>query len=115
LLERNEIDGLIDDTTIGQLSSIQYEIDSRGRMMIESKQKVRQRGVASPDRAEALMLALGKPIPIMEWRSIRDLEDPKSPFLMAQTVIIVHLGVVGGMVMWAISDGEGSRACGDSS
>jgi hypothetical protein len=35
MLERDEIDGLIDDTTIGQLSGIQYEIDSRGRIMIE--------------------------------------------------------------------------------
>jgi hypothetical protein len=80
MLERDEIDGLIDDTTIGQMSGIQYEIDSRGRIMIESKEKARQRGVASPDRAEALMLALGKPIPIIEWHSIRELGDPKSPF-----------------------------------
>ena len=80
MLERDEIDGLIDDTTIGQLSGIQYEIDSRGRIMIESKEKARQRGVASPDRAEALMLALGKPMPIIEWHSIRELGDPKSPF-----------------------------------
>jgi hypothetical protein len=80
MLERDEIDGLIDDTTIGQLSGIQYEIDSRGRMMIESKEKARQRGVISPDRAEALMLALGKPMPIIEWHSVRELRDPKSPF-----------------------------------
>jgi hypothetical protein len=34
-----------------------YEIDSRGRIRIEPKEKAKQRGVPSPDRAEALMLA----------------------------------------------------------
>ncbi len=59
--ERDQIDGLTDDETIGQLAEILYEIDSHGRMKIEPKEKARQRGVLSPDRAEALMLALGKP------------------------------------------------------
>src|SRR5271163_4777835 len=40
------------------LSSILYEIDSHGRMKIESKEDARKRGVRSPDRADALMLAL---------------------------------------------------------
>jgi hypothetical protein len=59
--EHDQIDGLTDDETIGQLADIMYEIDSHGRMRIEPKEKARQRGVRSPDRAEALMLALGKP------------------------------------------------------
>jgi hypothetical protein len=59
--EHDQIDGLTDDETIGQLADIMYEHDSRGRMKIEPKEKARQRGVRSPDRAEALMLALGKP------------------------------------------------------
>ena len=80
LLERDGIDGLIDDTTIGQLAGILYEIDPRGRIMIESKEKARQRGVQSPDRAEALMLALGRPHQVFEWHSVRELQNPKSPF-----------------------------------
>jgi hypothetical protein len=80
LLESNALDGLVDDTTIGQLAGILYEIDPRGRLMIEPKEKARQRGVASPDRAEALMLALGKPPQVMEWHSVRELRDPRSPF-----------------------------------
>jgi phage terminase large subunit len=80
LLEQDGLDGLTDDTTIGQLAGILYEIDARGRIMIESKEKARQRGVQSPDRAEALMLALGKPPEVIEWHSVRELEDPKSPF-----------------------------------
>jgi hypothetical protein len=58
--ERDEIHGLSDDITIGQLAGILYEIDSHGRIKIESKEEARGRGVSSPDRAEALMLALGE-------------------------------------------------------
>ena len=46
-------------TTIGQLADLRYEIDSRGRLRIEIKAKARSRRRASPDRAEALMLAMG--------------------------------------------------------
>jgi len=58
--EHGQVEGLIDETTIGQLAGILYEIDAQGRIKIESKDKARERGVSSPDRAEALMLALGK-------------------------------------------------------
>jgi hypothetical protein len=44
--------------TIGQLVGISYELDSHGRLKIESKESARARGVPSPDRADALMLAL---------------------------------------------------------
>jgi phage terminase large subunit len=64
--EHDQIDGLTDDETIGQLADIMYEHDSHGRMKIEPKEKARQRGVRSPDRAEALMLALGKPYSVGE-------------------------------------------------
>jgi hypothetical protein len=59
--EHDEVEGLSDDLTIGQLSDLLYELDSRGRIRIESKEKARERRLSSPDRAEALMLALGKP------------------------------------------------------
>lgn len=65
--ERDEIDRLSDEMTIGQLADIRYEIDSHGRMRIESKQKARSRRHASPDRAEALMLAIGKPREQTHW------------------------------------------------
>jgi len=57
--ERDEIDGLLDEETVAQLADLQYEIDSRGRLKIESKDDARARRSASPDRAEALMLAIG--------------------------------------------------------
>jgi hypothetical protein len=72
-LERDELRGLTDDITIGQLAGIVYEVDAHGRIKIESKESARARGMPSPDRAEALMPALCKPPQKFEWYSIRDL------------------------------------------
>jgi len=72
-LERDQVENLTDEKTIGQLSGLLYELDSQGRMKIESKEKARARGVPSPDRAEALMLALCKPPQRYEYYSIYDL------------------------------------------
>jgi len=71
--ERGHIEGLADEATIGQLAGLLYELDSQGRMKVESKEKARARGVPSPDRAEALMLALCKPRPEYAFYSSRDL------------------------------------------
>lgn len=58
LFHRNEINGVTDDTTIGQLTSVKYSFDSRHTMpIIESKDQMKKRGLKSPDHAEALMLA----------------------------------------------------------
>ena len=70
--ERNEIEGLTDETTLGRLAGIHYEIDSHGRMKIESKEDARLRGVRLLDRAEALMLALGKLPQKFEYYSASD-------------------------------------------
>jgi phage terminase large subunit len=59
--ERDQIEGLVDETTIGQLAGILYEFDSHGRIKIESKESARPRGLPSPDRADALMLAMSRP------------------------------------------------------
>jgi hypothetical protein len=66
--------GLTDERTRVQLASLRYDHDSRGRVRIESKEQARKRGVRSPDRAEALLLAfaarpalkLPGPIPLRE-------------------------------------------------
>jgi len=52
-----EVSGLEDRTLLSQLAGLRYEHDSRGRVKIESKQDAVKRGLKSPDRAEALMLA----------------------------------------------------------
>lgn len=46
-----------DDELKAQLTSIKYKMDSRGRVVIERKDEMKKRGLPSPDRAEALMLA----------------------------------------------------------
>jgi phage terminase large subunit len=56
-LEQGQLAGLTDETTISQLTSIRYKHDARGRVVVESKKELSARGVKSPDRAEALMLA----------------------------------------------------------
>jgi hypothetical protein len=70
LLQRDELDGLRDATTIGQLASIRYELDGSGRIKIESKESARHRGVRSPDRADALMLALGNHRPEITMKDL---------------------------------------------
>jgi phage terminase large subunit len=49
--------GLGDDLTISQLAGVRYRHNARGQVEIESKEAARKRGVKSPDRAEAVMLA----------------------------------------------------------
>jgi hypothetical protein len=51
----------IDHVTASQLSAPSYRANSGGRIQIESKDDMRARGVGSPDRAEALLLALFEP------------------------------------------------------
>ncbi len=52
--------GLTDERAISQLAGILYKHDARGRIVIESKEDARKRGVKSPDRAEAVMLAFAE-------------------------------------------------------
>jgi phage terminase large subunit len=70
--EHDQVEGLSDEATIGQLAGLLTEVDSHGRMKIESKEDARKRGVPSPDRAEALMLALCKPVQKMEYYPVHD-------------------------------------------
>lgn len=44
-----------------QLSTPSYHSDASGRIIIESKQAMKKRGMSSPDRAEAILLALYEP------------------------------------------------------
>lgn len=54
----SEVIGPIHDETIAQLSTVRYRYDSRHtHPYIESKDDLKARGIKSPDRAEALILA----------------------------------------------------------
>ncbi|HIN04975.1 MAG TPA: hypothetical protein EYM65_01880 [Dehalococcoidia bacterium] len=46
-----------DNQLMGELAAMRYSYDSQGRILIESKDSMRQRGLPSPDKADALMLA----------------------------------------------------------
>ncbi len=58
--ESGNLAGLADDKAIAQLAAIRYSHNSRGQVVIESKDDARKRGVKSPDRAEAIMLAFAE-------------------------------------------------------
>jgi phage terminase large subunit len=59
--EHGEIDIDPEDEVLAeQLCSIRYGVDSAGRIQIESKEDMRARGIASPDRADALALAFAE-------------------------------------------------------
>ncbi len=51
----------VDTKTIAQLGSPAYKSDSSGRIAIEKKTEMKSRGMGSPDRAEAVLLALYEP------------------------------------------------------
>ena len=56
-LQEADLFGLRDERAIAQLVGIRYGHNARGQIEIESKEDARKRGVKSPDRAEAVMLA----------------------------------------------------------
>jgi hypothetical protein len=76
--ERDQVEGLTDEATIGQLAGILYEIDSQGRIIIESKKRAHARGVRSPDRADALMFAVSRPYQKFECYTSSDLPRLRS-------------------------------------
>lgn len=51
----------VDQRVLAQLTTPTYKSDSSGRIVIESKKDMKRRGVNSPDRAEAVLLALYDP------------------------------------------------------
>jgi phage terminase large subunit len=70
--EAGDVSALADEITMSQLAGIRYRHNPRGQIQIESKEEARKRGVKSPDRAEALMLAFASRTPgIIEYH--RDL------------------------------------------
>jgi ribosomal protein L37AE/L43A len=61
--EAGDVAGLTDERAIAQLVGIRYSHNSRGQVVIESKEDARKRGVKSPDRAEAIILAFAELAP----------------------------------------------------
>ena len=61
LFSTGQINIPLDNQLMGELAAMRYSYDSRGRIQIESKDSMRQRGLPSPDKADALMLAFLEP------------------------------------------------------
>jgi len=55
--ENNKISICDDEDLMAQLSSIKFKVDSKGRIIIESKEDMKKRGMQSPNEADAVMLA----------------------------------------------------------
>ena len=64
-----------DDELASQLSAIRYEYTPRGQIKIESKDDMAKRGMPSPDRADALMMAFAVPPPPPSTHTDGDFED----------------------------------------
>jgi len=56
-----------DDVLAGQLASMKYKYMSNGKLLIESKDDMKARGLPSPDRADALMYAFAPASVGGEW------------------------------------------------
>lgn len=52
-----------DDELASQLGALRFEYTGRAQIKIESKDDMKARGMPSPDRADAMMLAFGTPTP----------------------------------------------------
>ncbi len=61
---------LNDDELISQLTNRKYFIESDGTIRLERKEEMKKRGVHSPDRADALALALYEPVKTMEMSEV---------------------------------------------
>ena len=58
---RQELSLAVGKKEVAQLTAPTYRSNSSGRIQIEAKADMKRRGVSSPDRAEALLLALFEP------------------------------------------------------
>ena len=77
-LERGEVQLLRDDALIADLSALRYEFDQSGRILLEAKEDARRRLGRSPDRADAVALALGHTERFVgRWREGRAVLSPQ--------------------------------------
>ena len=70
LLTMQHLTGLDDTVLRRQMLSIHYEVTNRGQLAMESKVKMEKRGVASPDRADALIYACFPLMNLAPWQLV---------------------------------------------
>jgi hypothetical protein len=65
-----------DDLLVSQLSDIRFKVNSRGQILIESKEEMKRRGQVSPDRADALMFCFAGSL--LKYEEETELDEPVS-------------------------------------
>jgi phage terminase large subunit-like protein len=71
LLEAGDVDlDPHDDELAAQLGALKFRYDSKGRIVVESKDEMRKRGLPSPDRADAAILTAVTPAGSELFRSL---------------------------------------------
>lgn len=58
LMRQRKLELVLDDELHQQLSGLKYRYKSNGRKFLESKEDAKKRGLKSPDRSDALMMAV---------------------------------------------------------
>jgi hypothetical protein len=82
LLQRGEIDlDPADEELASQLLSIRWFTNSRGLTQIEPKEEMRKRGLPSPDRADAVAMAVGAPAIALAVSVPLETNGPQGPFV----------------------------------
>ena len=59
----------------GELAAPTYKFDAGGKLVLEPKEKLKERGLRSPDMADALALTFAYPLRAMTARSIRRITE----------------------------------------
>ena len=91
-----------DDTLLAQLTSRKYEFTGRNEQQrrLEPKSKLRRRGIQSPDRAEAVMMACAPPA---SWSTLYEHDAQKAYWSKyASGVGPAADGVSGGHTPWGM-------------
>jgi len=68
-------DGLIDldphdETLAAQLGSVKWNVDSAGRIFVETKEDMRERGLPSPDHADAAILSTVSAVSVLDMSKV---------------------------------------------
>lgn len=69
-----------DDELAAQLGTVKFKYTARGQVLIESKDDMRKRGLPSPDRADAVMLAKAHVPPPDDIVGAEELDDELADF-----------------------------------
>lgn len=71
--------GDLTDTAVKQLNAPKYKVDAHGRLQIEKKDDMKKRGIKSPDRADAIVMALYEPEKVIDFAGISPIIIESNP------------------------------------